>query len=564
MVHRPWRFTDAIHYHPLDEYLIAYKDDCYLLMNASVDGTPGISSWSTGHKDESGHAGSWLDAANGLLDEAPSAFGSIFGAIAADSPTIGAGSTAVVHTWLAAGKNLQQVRFLDSIVRRRGPQYFMDRTLHYWRAWVNKEDLAFANLPPEVVRMYKRSLLILRTQVDNGGGITAANDSDYTYLVHGRETYSYVWPRDGAYIANALDKAGYAYLATQFYEFCSRVIYYETDPRHDDMHQEKAYMLHKYTPDGKVASNWMAPQVDEDGVFRPPIQEDETALIPYSLWQHYLIFRDVEVMKPWFRPLIIHTANFMCGFRDRQTGLPAPSFDLWEERRGIYSYTSATVWAGLTAAANMAELFGEYPEARRFRDAANEIKAACETHLYDENERRFLKSIVVAQNGTKEPDYTVDASLYGLWYFGMFDPTDPRIVRTMDAVVDRLTCRTEIGGLARYEGDLYHWDQSLDDRREDVAGNPWFITTLWMAQYEIAKAKDFDELKRAIPALEWVCARALPSGVLAEQIHPVTGGPMSVSPLTWSHATVVATVQEYVRKHSEMLANLIGRRGTHG
>ena len=151
-------------------------------MNASVDGTPGISSWSTGHKDESGHAGSWLDAANGLLDEAPSAFGSIFGAIAADSPTIGAGSTAVVHTWLAAGKNLQQVRFLDSIVRRRGPQYFMDRTLHYWRAWVNKEDLAFANLPPEVVRMYKRSLLILRTQVDNGGGITAANDSDYTYL----------------------------------------------------------------------------------------------------------------------------------------------------------------------------------------------------------------------------------------------------------------------------------------------------------------------------------------------------------------------------------------------
>jgi hypothetical protein len=40
----------------------------------------------------------------------------------------------------------------------------------------------------------------------------------------------------------------------------------------------------------------------------------------------------------------------------------------------------------------------------------------------------------------------------------------------------------------------------------------------------------------------------LPSGVLAEQVHPFTNQPLSVSPLTWSHAAFVATVLEYVNK----------------
>ena len=455
------------------------------------------------------------------------------------------------YTWLAAAQDLQGVKLLDMIVRRRGPQYFMTRTMGYWRAWVVKEDIDFHDLPERVTRLYKQSLLIIRTQVDNRGGITAANDSDLSVLVHGRETYSYVWPRDGAYIASALDKGGYAFLASSFYSFCNDVIYYEPDPERPGAYQDKDYMLHKYTPDKLIVSNWM-PQVDEEGIYRPPIQEDETAVIPYSLWNHYLKFRDVEIIMPLFRSLIIHTANFMVGFREPRTGLPAPSFDLWEERTGIYSYTVATVWAGLMAAANFADLFGEAEEAGQFRRAAGDIKVACENYLYDKNEARFLKRISVKADGTVEPDYTVDASLYGLWYFGMFEPEDPRIERTMDAIVSRLSCQTEVGGLARYEDDAYHWDSALDHRRADIHGNPWVVTTLWLAQYHIARAQTIKELKLAVPALEWVCDRALPSGVLAEQYHPVTGEPKSVSPLTWSHATVVMAVQEYIDKYETL------------
>jgi len=48
--------------------------------------------------------------------------------------------------------------------------------------------------------------------------------------------------------------------------------------------------------------------------------------------------------------------------------------------------------------------------------------------------------------------------------------------------------------------------------------------------------------------LRWVASRSLPSGVLAEQIDPQTDAPLSVSPLTWSHAAVIQTVVDYTEK----------------
>jgi glucoamylase len=37
--------------------------------------------------------------------------------------------------------------------------------------------------------------------------------------------------------------------------------------------------------------------------------------------------------------------------------------------------------------------------------------------------------------------------------------------------------------------------------------------------------------------------------VLAEQFHPYTGAPISVSPLTWSHATLCV---RYLDRHREL------------
>jgi GH15 family glucan-1,4-alpha-glucosidase len=35
---------------------------------------------------------------------------------------------------------------------------------------------------------------------------------------------------------------------------------------------------------------------------------------------------------------------------------------------------------------------------------------------------------------------------------------------------------------------------------------------------------------------------------MAEQVHPDSGAPLSVSPLTWSHATFISTARAYLTK----------------
>ena len=54
-----------------------------------------------------------------------------------------------------------------------------------------------------------------------------------------------------------------------------------------------------------------------------------------------------------------------------------------------------------------------------------------------------------------------------------------------------------------------------------------------------------DDLERPLQLLNWVADHALASGVLAEQLHPETGAPLSVSPLTWSHSAFVHTICRY-------------------
>ena len=56
----------------------------------------------------------------------------------------------------------------------------------------------------------------------------------------------------------------------------------------------------------------------------------------------------------------------------------------------------------------------------------------------------------------------------------------------------------------------------------------------------------------ALPILEWTAGHSLESGVLAEQVNPYTNEPISVSPLTWSHATVVSTSIKYLEKLEQL------------
>lgn len=218
---------------------------------------------------------------------------------------------------MIAGESRDELLALHKWITKMSPQGVIDRTTAYWRLWVAGTNINFGNLPPKVVDLFKRSLLVVRTQIDDGGAIVAANDSDI--MQFSRDTYSYVWPRDGALVADSLDLAGFPDIARWFYNFCSRVI------------TEDGYFYHKYNPDGSPASSWHPWVLKNERAM--PIQEDETALVVWAMWRHYYRYRDIEFVRPLWVDVVQKAGDFMCKYRDPRTGLPLPSYDLWEERR---------------------------------------------------------------------------------------------------------------------------------------------------------------------------------------------------------------------------------------
>jgi GH15 family glucan-1,4-alpha-glucosidase len=527
---------DTAYYDPDEKAIIHYKENRYFLMSGIRNQQQGIDQYATGIKEFHGLEGTWKDAEDGRLEGSPIAQGSVDSTLSF-SINVKPGAEETVYYWMAAGKDYTEVSRLNKMIMGHGAEYFIRRTGNYWSAWLNKEKTYFSNLPAKLLEQYKKSLLILRTNIDSHGAILAGNDSDTLHFA--RDTYSYMWPRDGALTAHALDMAGYLGISRNFFDFCLNLI--------RKGKESSGYFLHKYNPDGSLGSSWH-PWVNAHEKILP-IQEDGTALVVWALWFHFDRFRDIEFAANQYENLVIRCGDFLASYRDGKTGLPLPSYDLWEEKWGIHTFTVSTVYAGIRAAEKFASFFKDARRIKIYRKAAEEVKAAVEQHLYSEPHGRFLKTIVPRKDGSFDLDPTIDASIYAPFYFGVFEPDDEKVVSTMNAVKERLWVKTDAGGIARYEGDRYH---KVSDNIQDIPGNPWLICTLWLAQWTIAKAQNLEELQEAIPILEWVASRALPSGVLAEQVHPFTDQPLSVSPLTWSHAAFVTTLHEYMNKVGEV------------
>jgi glucoamylase len=523
---------DTAFYDPRTEAVVHYKGNRYFLINGTDDNKCALDQWAVGQKEMQGAEGTWRDAEDGVLSGNAIAQGSVDSTVGL-TIALAAGAAKTVHYWICFGVAYEKVVKLNRIISEHTPAKLLKRTENYWRLWVNKEDSDFQNLPAEVVRLYKQSLLIIRTQIDDHGAIIAANDQDIAQFA--RDTYAYMWPRDGSMVTYSLIKAGYREVGHAFFNFCL------------DLIGEDGYFLHKYNPDKTLASSWH-PWI-RDGKFDLPIQEDETALVLWSLWQYYSKFRDVEFIRPLYRRLISNAADFMVQHRDSETKLPLASYDLWEERHGVHLFTVGAVVGGLQAAANFAHAFGEIEQSLGYQTTVEEIRSAMIKYLWNPDAGRFCRMATRTESGY-DLDMTLDASMYGVFAFGALPVDDAMVSQTMDAIKERLWVRTPVGGLARYENDYY---QQVSKDIANVPGNPWFVCTLWLAQYYIAAAKDLNDLNPALELLNWVCSHALPSGVLAEQVDPYNNAPLSVSPLTWSHASFVMCVVEYLEARTRLL-----------
>lgn len=520
--------SDTAYFDPTTHTIIHYKGNRVFIMSGTVDGER-FQDYVMGRANFQGKEGSHRDADDGELTKNPIEHGpadSVMGLYASYAP----GQSRTVYYTLSAAKSIHEAHELHDFIQKKTPEKLIKEATNFWHAWVNAYQWNFQDLSPEHITLFKRSLMFMRAHADKDGAIIASIDSDM--LQYGLDTYSYMWPRDSAYVAHALDLAGDTTVSRKFFEFSTGLIH------------EKGYFMHKYWPDGALGSSWH-PWL-KDGQVQLPIQEDETALVVWAMYEHYMQSRDLDFLERMYEPLLEKAADFMVRYRDEQTGLPDASYDLWERKRGISTYTSSAVFGALKAASELSRILGRETHMKNYNQAAEEIRAAILKHLWDERDGMFVNMMMRTRDGASF-DKTVDiSSAYGIFSFGVLPTDDPRLERAFENSVRILSHGIPAGGIARFTDDDYY-------RAVNTApGNPWVITTLFYGEYLIARAKTPQDLARIRDIFSWVVKHAQPSGVLSEQMHPDTGLQIGATPLTWAHASYVIAILQYLAKAKEL------------
>lgn len=507
--------ADTALFVPEANYILDYKGRCSLLIYGCDERGQPFDQFAIGIYGIEGKEGTFRDAEDGELSGSPVEHGGIDSVIRFKS-NLGAKATATYDYWVVAADSQYGCESIHEILLQDGVSRRLEKTRAEWRDWLEIGSKGLAQAEQKYRHIVQKSLMIIKVHSDKRGGIIASCDSSiYNY---GRDYYSYVWPRDGAYAMWPLIRLGYMDEPRAFFEFCR------------DIMNRGGYLMHKYQPDRAIGSTWH-PLLH--GKRRElAIQEDETAIVIFMLGEYHRCSKDIDFIRNLYNTLIQPASNFMAKFIDPTTRLPHASYDLWEEKFLTNTYTVAVTYQALLVAASFAEMF-EYPDdAVRWRQAAKHMLGGAE-ELFDKSRQIYRKGYLLLPDGSKQYDNTLDvSSLYGVAMFGFYDDDLEPVSHTARAIETILLNQSPAGGSPRYEHDRYF------ESEPGYMGNPWFVTTLWLAQYYARQNKE-DEARQIV---DWVIGHALPSGVLSEQINPSSGQPVSVTPLVWSHAELINTI----------------------
>ncbi len=508
--------ADTAIYVPDDHYILDYKGKYCLLIGGKFSDGQMFDQYAVGNYAIEGKAGTYLDATDGELSGNAVEHGGVDSVIRFNK-VIKAHESEVLDYWVIATSSQNDAQLIHSHFNELNMENYINHVRVHWHGWLGGGSI---EIPQFNRQSLEKSLLIIKAHCDERGSVLASGDS--SIFNYGRDYYCYCWPRDAAYALWPMIRLGHYKEAKNFFEFAR-----------DTMHKD-GYLMHKYQPDRAIGSTWH-PLVHGRNK-ELAIQEDETAMTIFMIGEYYEASKDKTFVQNIYNTFVAPCANFMCRFIDEKTGLPHASYDLWEEKFLTTTYTVSTVIAGLNAAASLAKVADEQADSVKWLKSAESIKSNL-NKLYS-SDNYFIKGFLLQSDGTITYDNTLDiSSLYGPYMFAGLDINDERLTSTVKQIEKRILNVAPIGGVVRYEHDNYFLT------KHQYPGNPWIVSTLWLAQY-YALAKRHDEAGKL---LDWALARQLESGALSEQFDPETGYALGVTPLVWSHSELVNTILDLAR-----------------
>ncbi len=235
----------------------------------------------------------YSDAADGLLSRSPIAACQANAALAKRLHFSGERAEATFDIAIAGRKDSAY-----ALLRAARSEAVEQQRAEHERWW--RDFLAPARLPnttdPEVLAFAKRSLIVMRTAMDEASGAIVAS-------VNTQPPYGEDWPRDGAFINYALDLAGYADLVTRHNRFYARVQrkrpaawspLYDFGPCDP---QNPVYP--NCVPAGTVEANYYADPVAAVPGLPLSFEIDAAGLTVWTLWQHAKFLQEPQQRRAY-------------------------------------------------------------------------------------------------------------------------------------------------------------------------------------------------------------------------------------------------------------------------
>lgn len=372
---------------------------------------------------------------------------------------------------------------------------------------LNSEDTEKLN------RLATTSIYIVLGAINTNGSVFAALDSSY-FKTNGVDDYAYLWPRD----------ASLTYLCLLRWDD-NKILHNKIRQGILHINQcfgELPYLMHRYRlHNASLGSSWH-PWIDDNGKSRIPLQLDQTALF-VILYEQYIAHYGERIPEVEAKlPGIIKFINDQV-----EKGLHKPCYDLWENHFGQFLSEQAALMAALSAGVVIysSHNVGTDKLLTSWEHSVNQLQNGLRENFL--NEDGYLgRGYLLEKNEHQHIINQVDSSFHWLWQLGVLSPQDESLKLTVNVAEKRLVVGD---GFARYENDHYL------RHNQDYTGNPWYISTLWFAQYYLLT----DKLLKAKSALSFVLKHMDNTGLLPEMADPNSGMALSVKPLIWSHVELL-------------------------
>jgi GH15 family glucan-1,4-alpha-glucosidase len=325
--------------------------------------------------------------------------------------------------------------------------------------------------------------------------------------------YRYSWFRDGAFIADAMSRAGHGASADAFFGWCTGILEARAAKIEALIDRHRAgqtigateFLHARYTVDGEeVGDEWWNFQLDGYGTWL------------WALAAHVRRTKGAS-LEPYRRGITL-SVRYVVEFWNE------PSYDWWEENVGQHhTSTLAALYAGLVEASEWEQLPA---------DLRGQAGRAAEAIRQSVLTRGRQDGHLVKWLGGD----AVDASLVACAVpFGLLQPDDPIMSGTIAAIESRLAH----GGVHRYLDDTYY------------GGGEWPLLSAMLGWHyaRVGRGKD------ARAQLDWIIKHATAEWDLPEQVTDHLLAPAAqqawidrwgpvATPLLWSHAMFLTLALE--------------------